>query len=80
LRFEGQYKIQRHGYDITNRLCYFNVDLDAIEADMSDDDLESIFYSLIDDDFDYTVRPFANNVAEFIKFAKDNNLVENDVG
>lgn len=77
MKFEGIYKVERNGHELTNRDSYFEIDSDDIEADMTEDELHDFFIDAMFDDFDFSLHPQEQNVDKFIQWVKDNKLVDN---
>jgi len=70
MEFEATYEVD-DGYAGSNRPQYFNVEDYELYEDMDDDEIKEIFFSLMQEDFQMSVSPYATNLDEFVEWAKE---------
>lgn len=70
MKFKARYEVD-DGYVGKDRPQYFSISEEDIEDDMDDDQLEQMFYDIMQEEFEQHVIPYAVNVDEFVIWAKE---------
>lgn len=69
-RFTARYGVD-DGYVSGGRTHSFSVDAGDLDADMTEKELESLFYESMQDDFEQKVQPYPMNIDEFVAWARE---------